>query len=163
MALRLADFVEPLEYELLAVVPESRRDLPPQVRKHLVGAVFVYTVDRQPLLGPAFASSVVVDVENRDEAFRDAHVNDFLNAVEERRAYLVLRIVPVELTPPRHRQADGVYALRLVQPQEASGDLAVAPLRLVSARAVKRVADVYAKGYVLHEIRRAARKRRGRI
>ena len=162
MALRLADFVEPLENELLAVVPESRRDLTPQVRKHLVGAVFVYAVDRQPLLGPAFASSVVVDVENRDEAFRDAHVNHFLHAVEEHRAYLVLRIVHAELTPPRHRQSDGVYALRLVQPQEASGHRAVAPLRLVAARAVKRVAYVYAKRYVLHELRRAARERRGR-
>ena len=162
MALRLADFVEPLEYELLAVVPEPRRDLPPQVRKHLVGAVFVYAVDRQPLLGPAFASSVVVDVENRDEAFRDAHVDYFLHAVEEHRAYLVLRIVHAELTPPRHRQADGVYALRLVQPQEASGHRAVAPLRLVAARTVQRVAYVYAKRYVLHELRRAARERRGR-
>ena len=161
MALRLADFVKPLENELLAVVPESRRDLTPQVRKHLVCAVFVYAVDRQPLLGPAFASSVVVDVENRDEAFRDAHVDYFLHAVEEHRAYLVLRIVHAELTPPRHRHAHGVDAFGLVQAQKAPRDGTVAPLRLVAARAVQRVADVYAKRYVLHEIRRTARKRRG--
>ena len=57
---------------------------------------------------------------------------------------------------------DLVYALRLVQPQEASGHRAVAPLRLVAARAVQRVADVYAEVYRLHEIRRAARERRSR-
>ena len=151
-----------IENELLAIVLEAHRNLTPQVSKHLVCAVFVYAVDRQPLVWPAFAPSVVVDVENRHKSFRHAHVDDFLNAVEERRAYLVLRIVHAELTPPRHRQADGVYALRLVQPQEASGHRSVSPLRLVAARTVQRVADVYAEVYRLYELRRAARERRSR-